>query len=113
MAYNQQLADRIRKRLADLDAIEEKPMMGGLVFMYNGKMCVGIMKDELMCRIDPEEQEDAVETPGCRMMELGGKTMKGYILVDDTAMNTQKQFDYWIGLALAYNPKAKATKKKR
>jgi hypothetical protein len=52
MAYNEHLADRIRARLAGLPNIEEKKMMGGLTFMYNGKMCVGIIKDDLMCRID-------------------------------------------------------------
>ena len=54
MAYNHQLADRIRNTLGDLPNIEEKEMMGGIVFMYNDKMCVGIIKDDLMCRIDPE-----------------------------------------------------------
>ena len=53
MAYSEKLADRIRARLAGLPNIEEKKMMGGLTFMYNGKMCVGIIKGDLMCRIDP------------------------------------------------------------
>jgi len=53
MAYNQTLANRIREQLQDLDGIEEKEMMGGLCFMLNDKMCVGIIKDEMMCRIDP------------------------------------------------------------
>ncbi len=53
MAYNEPLANRVRERLAGLNQIEEKPMMGGLTFMYKGKMCVGIIKDNLMCRVDP------------------------------------------------------------
>ncbi len=53
MPYNEKLANRIRERFATLDNVEEKEMMGGLTFMYNDKMCVGIIKDDLMCRIDP------------------------------------------------------------
>jgi TfoX/Sxy family transcriptional regulator of competence genes len=53
MAFSELLAGRIRERLADLPVIEEKEMMGGLAFMVNEKMCVGVIKDEMMCRIDP------------------------------------------------------------
>ena len=70
MAYNEKLADRIGKQLADLPNIEEKEMMGGLIFMYNGKMCVGIIKDEMMCRIDPNFHETAIEKTGCRTMDF-------------------------------------------
>ena len=61
MAFSEKLANRIRERFDTLRNIEEKPMMGGLVFMYNGKMCVGIIGDDLMCRIDKEFHEEAVE----------------------------------------------------
>lgn len=57
MAYNTHLANRLRERLQDLPNIEEKEMMGGLVFMLNGKMCMGIIRDERLCRIDPERHE--------------------------------------------------------
>jgi TfoX/Sxy family transcriptional regulator of competence genes len=65
MAYDINLANRIRERLSELPNVEEKAMMGGLTFMYNDKMCVGIIKDELMCRIDPAFHETAVEKRGC------------------------------------------------
>lgn len=61
MAYNEQLANRIRQKLSDLPNVVEKEMMGGLTFMYNDKMCVGIIKDELLCRIDPALHEESVE----------------------------------------------------
>ncbi len=112
MAYSEKLADRIRERLADLPNIEEKKMMGGLTFMVNDKMCVGIIKDELMCRIDPEFHETAVEKTGCRTMDFTKRPMMGYVLVDDTGMKTKKEFDYWINLALEFNSKAKSSKKK-
>lgn len=113
MAYSEKLADRIRERLADLPNIEEKKMMGGLTFMVNDKMCVGIIKGELMCRIDPEFHETAVEKNGCRTMDFTKRPMIGYVLIDDTGMRTQREFDYWINLALDFNAKVKSSKKKK
>ena len=111
MAYNETLANRIREAFAELPDVEEKEMMGGLVFMYNGKMCVGIIKDELMCRIDPAFHEKAIEKKGCRTMDFTNRPMKGYVMIDNTGMKSKKDFDYWINLALEFNKKAKASKK--
>jgi len=113
MAYSEKLANRIRERLADLRNVEEKEMMGGLTFMYNGKMCVGIIKDELMCRIDPAIHDELVEKDGCRTMDFTNRPMKGYVLIDDTGMKTKMEFDYWIDLALEFNKKAKSSSKKK
>lgn len=113
MSYNEQLADRIRESLAYLPVVEEKKMMGGLVFMVNDKMCVGIIKDELMCRIDPGFHEKAVEIQGCRTMDFTKRPMSGYILVDDSGMKSKKDFDYWINLALEFNKIAKSSKRKK
>jgi TfoX/Sxy family transcriptional regulator of competence genes len=113
MAYNQLLADRIREYLQDLSNIEEKEMMGGLAFMYNDKMCVGVIKDELMCRIDPQIHDLLVEKNGCRTMDFTKRPMKGYIFVDETAMRNQLEFEYWIKLALDYNKFAKSSKRKK
>lgn len=113
MAYNEKLANRIREQLADLPNIEEKEMMGGLIFMYNGKMCVGIIKDEMMCRIDPNFHEIAIEKTGCRTMDFTKRPMKGYVMVDSTGMKSKKEFDYWINLCLEFNSKAKSAKKKK
>ena len=81
--------------------------------MYNDKMCVGIIRNELMCRIDPELHEDCVEKVGCRTMDFTNRPMKGYIMIDDNGMRTQKDFDYWIDLAIDFNKKAKSSKKKK
>ena len=113
MAYNEKLAERIRERLVGLPNIEEKKMMGGLTFMVNDKMCVGIIKDELMCRIDPDFHQTAIEKTGCRTMDFTNRPMKGYVLIDDTGMKTKKDFEYWIALALDFNDKAKASKKRK
>ncbi len=113
MAYNENLADRIRERLSELPNIEEKEMMGGLTFMYNGKMCVGIIQDELMCRIDPSIQDTALEKTGCRAMDFTKRPMKGYVMIDDTGMESNQAFNYWIDLALDFNNRAKASQKSK
>jgi TfoX/Sxy family transcriptional regulator of competence genes len=111
MAYNKNIASRIRERFETLSNVEEKPMMGGLTFMYNGKMCVGVLKDELMCRIDPAIHEHVTERDGCREMDFTKRPMKGYILVEESGMKNKKDFEYYINLALDYNSRAKASKK--
>ena len=113
MAYNEKLANRIRESLSDISQVEEKEMMGGLTFMVKGKMCVGIIKDEMMCRIDPEFHNAAIEQTGCRTMDFTKRPMKGYVMVDDTGMKTKKEFEYWLGLALTFNKKAKSSKTKK
>ncbi len=113
MAYNEKLADRIRESLCEIPKVEEKQMMGGLTFMVNGKMCVGIIKDEMMCRIDPTIHETEIEKQGCRTMDFTKRPMKGYVMVDDSGMKTKKEFDYWINLCLEFNSKAKSSKKKK
>lgn len=113
MPYNEKLANRIREVLADLPNIEEKEMMGGLTFMVNDKMCVGIIKAEMMCRIDPNFHETAIEKTGCRTMDFTKRPMKGYVMIDDTGMKTKKEFDFWINLCLEFNSKVKSSKKKK
>src|SRR5690606_11288214 len=113
MAYDEKLASRIRKRLSGLPDVEEKKMMGGLTFMVNGKMCVGIFKNEMMCRIDRAIEQTLLAKKGCRSMELAGRPMKGYVLVEQSAMKTAEAFDYWINCCLDFNKFAKSSKKKK
>lgn len=113
MAYSEKLAERIREALSHLSKVEEKEMFGGMCYMVNGKMCVGIIDDEVMCRIDPAVYEEALEKKGCREMNFTGRPMKGYVFVSEEGMKTKKDFDYWIGLCLEFNKKAKASKKKK
>ena len=81
--------------------------------MLKGKMCIGVVKDEMMCRIDPDIYETALEKNGCREMIFTGKPMRGYVFISEEGMKTKKDFDYWIGLCLDFNNKAKASKKKK
>jgi len=113
MAYNEQLADRVREHLSEQRRVEEKKMMGGLTFMVNSKMCVGILNDDLMVRIAPEEYEKALVRPGCREMNFTGKPMKGFVFVGDEGTKGKKQLDFWMSLALDFNKRAKSSKKKK
>ncbi len=112
MAYNEKLADRIREALAHLPKVEEKKMFRGITFMVNHKMCASVGNDEMMCRIAPEEFEAALERGNCRPMIHGGRVMTGFIFVNEEGYRNKKDFDYWIGHALAFNKKAKASPKK-
>jgi len=76
-------------------------------------MCAGVIKDDLMCRIDPELSETALEKNGCRPMDFTGRPMKGWIFVDEYRMKNKSEFDYWIDLALDFNTKAKSSKKEK
>ncbi|MEO8211223.1 MAG: TfoX/Sxy family protein [bacterium] len=113
MAYNEKLAGRIRKSLSEIPNVEEKKMMGGLTFMVNDKMCIGIFKDEMMCRIDPAMHESEIKKKGCRTMDFTNRPMKGYVMINETGMKTEKEFAYWVSLSLDYNKIAKASKKKK
>lgn len=112
MAFNEKLAGRIREALIHLPKVEEKHMFGGACFMVNGKMCIGVMKNEMMCRIDPAIREQVLEMDGCRQMAFTGKPMKGFVLISEEGMKTKKAFDYWVRLCLDFNATAKASKKK-
>jgi hypothetical protein len=76
-------------------------------------MCVGIIKNDLMCRIDPEIHDAAIQKKGCRTMDFTHRPMSGYVLIGESGMKSDKDFDYWIDLALQFNKKAKASKKKK
>lgn len=81
--------------------------------MYNDKMCVGVLKDELMCRIDPEKHDESIARTGCRTMDFTKRPMPGYVLIEDTGMKSDKDFNYWIELAISFNARAKSSKKKK
>lgn len=113
MAYNEKLADRTREIIARTHKkVEEKRMFGGLCFMVNDKMCVGVEKERLMVRLNPDVYEKVIEKEGCAPMDFTGRIMKGYVFVESNALNTEKKLEYWVALALEFNKIAKASKKK-
>jgi TfoX/Sxy family transcriptional regulator of competence genes len=113
MAYNEILAERIRIALLKKRAKSvEKKMMGGLCFMVDDKMCVGVVKDNLMVRIDPDIYEEALTKKGCREMDFTGRPLKGFAFVEPEGIRFDKELEYWVQLCLDFNPKAKSSKKK-
>ena len=76
-------------------------------------MFVGVIKDEMMCRIDPARYEDSLEKPGCHEMLFTGKPMKGWVMIEESGLKNVDDFNYWIGLAVDYNQYAKSSKKKK
>jgi TfoX/Sxy family transcriptional regulator of competence genes len=112
MAFDEKLAYRIREFLVDIKKVEEKNMFGGVCFMVDGKMCIGVVKDKMMCRIDPKMDEVALKKTGCGRMDFTGKPMRGYVFISEEGVKSRKAFEYWVSLCLEFNSKAKASKKK-
>jgi TfoX/Sxy family transcriptional regulator of competence genes len=114
MAFSEYLSERVRHSLKDNKAsFEEKRMFGGLVFLVDDKMCVGIIKDNLMVRIDPADQENFLQEEGCRMMDFTKRPMKGYLYISPEGIDMDEDLDKWVKRCLAFNPKAKSSKKKK
>ena len=113
MAYSEQLAEKVRSAFKNVPRVEEKKMMGGLTFMVNGKMCVGVSKNDLMVRLDPAVYDTALKKKGCRPMDFTGKPMKGFVFVSSDGTSGKKDLGYWINLAIDFNKKAKASKKRK
>jgi TfoX/Sxy family transcriptional regulator of competence genes len=112
--YDQHLADRIRMSLKDIGiAFSEKEMMGGLACMVNDKMCVGVIDDRMMARLDPEVYEEALTKKGCRPMDFTGRPMRGWVYIDPSGTDLDEDLNYWVQLALDFNPKAKSSKKRK
>ena len=76
--------------------------MGGLIFMDNDKMCVRILRDDLMARIDPEVHESALQRKGCREMDFTGRPMKGFVFIETGALGTAGQLRNWVSMARSF-----------
>ena len=114
MAYNEFLADRVRGSLKGLNStFLEKKMFGGMCFLVDEKMCVGIINDDLMVRIDPKDQEKFLNEKGCRIMDFTRRPMKGYLYVSTEGIDMDEDLDRWVQRCLDFNPKAKSSKKKK
>lgn len=113
MAYNEKLTSMVREALLHVPAVEEKRMFRGVLFMVDGKMCISVGDDAMMCRIDHGMHETAITKKGCTTMVMKGREYKGYVLVSPEGWKSKKDFDYWIGLSLDFNKRAKASPKKK
>lgn len=111
--FDEALNDRIRERLSHFDNVVEKRMFGGSCFMLNDKMCVGVIKNDMMCRIGPHAYQTALTKTGCREMDFTSKPMIGYVYVSEEGLRTPADFDYWIQLCVDFNAEAKSSKSKK
>jgi TfoX/Sxy family transcriptional regulator of competence genes len=112
MPYNEKIADKIRAVLRGTKNLVEKKMFGGIAFMVNDKMCLGVDKDDIMLRCEPEMTDELLLKKGARPFDLTGKPMKGWLLISPEETAGKKDFDYWVNIAVEANKKATALKKK-
>ena len=117
--FDELLAERVEQRLANNGLTEIKKMMGGLVFMVNHKMCVGVDKDRvtgedrLMVRIGKAPYDKLLFKNGSRVMDFTGKVMRGFLFISPDGFDNDKDLDFWINKALEFNKIALRTDKKK
>ena len=96
MAFDLGLAQRVRAVVADHPGISERAMFGGLAFLVDGKMFVGIRNSSLMARVGAERHQDALAMPGVRVMDFTGRPMKGYVYIDPPAISADQDLKAWV-----------------
>jgi TfoX/Sxy family transcriptional regulator of competence genes len=113
MPLDENLLELVRRALLRTPDVEEKRMFGGIAFMVRGNMCVCVGGKGLMCRIDPEAQDEALEQEGCRPMVMRDKPMRGFLRVDSEVVSSSRELGYWMRLVLDYNRKLPVSAAKR
>lgn len=102
MAFDPGLAERIRETLLGMANINEKQMFGGLAFIHQGHMFIGIAGDVLMARVGPANYPFALNTRYVREMDFTGKPMKGYVFVDPPAFESDHDLATWVKICLDF-----------
>ena len=102
MAYSAELSDRIRGLIGKPPELTEKEMFGGVGFMVQGNMAVGVIEDELMVRIDKAATEQALEEPGTRIFDFTGRAMKGWVMVGEAGIATEDGLSQWVQRGVDY-----------
>jgi TfoX/Sxy family transcriptional regulator of competence genes len=103
MAFSEELAERIRQGLARRKGIEEKRMFGGIGFLLNGNLLVGVRKDSLLVRLDPEQSDEALKEAHVSEFEIKGRgTMKGWVVVSLEGVQNDDQLKGWIERAVKF-----------
>lgn len=109
MAYSEYQADRIRQRLSQVNLTEEKKMMGGLIFMVNHKMCIGLDidkktgQDRLMVRVGKAKHDELIFKKGSREMDFTGRVMRGFLFIEPEGFDSEDDLNFWIEKALYFN----------
>ena len=102
MAFDESLAARIRDALERKRGVEEKKMFGGICFLLNGNLLVGVWKDSLIARLGPDGGEAALREPHVRVFDITGKPMKGWVLVSPEGVEEDDQLTEWIQRAIQF-----------
>jgi TfoX/Sxy family transcriptional regulator of competence genes len=103
MAYDEDLANRIRELMADTPGVTEQKMFGGLAFLIGGNMSVAASgQGGLMLRVDPDETEALLRKPHARRFEMRGRAMDGWLRVDAEGVRTKRQLEPWVKRGVAY-----------
>jgi hypothetical protein len=102
MAFDERLAERVRRTIGKRQGILEKKMFGGLAFLLHGNMSCGIHGSELIVRIDPETIGSALAEPGARVFDITGRPMKGWLLVNAGALRDEAALGRWVSRGLDY-----------
>ena len=102
MAYDEDLAARVRGQLAAERGLAEKAMFGGLAFLLDGNMAVGLSGDELMVRVGPGRSDEALARPHTRPFDMTGRPMKGWILVAPDALGSERELADWVSEGVAF-----------
>jgi TfoX/Sxy family transcriptional regulator of competence genes len=102
MAFSEALAECIRQALARRKNIEEKKMFGGIGFLLNGNLLVGVWKDSLCVRLGPEQAEEALPEPHVKEFDITGRPMKGWVLVGTEGVEDDEQLKGWIQRAVKF-----------
>ncbi|TRX48599.1 TfoX/Sxy family protein [Fulvivirga sp. M361] len=106
MAYNKELAERVKTKLKGISGVVEKEKMGGLTFMKDRKLYARIQDNDLMVRCDKNVTEELLKKEGARRFEMKGKTnMKDWLLIGSEGLKSQEGFDYWMGITHDFNCK--------
>src|SRR6516165_6575682 len=102
MAFSEELAERIRRGLARKRGVEEKKMFGGIGFLLNGNMLVGVWKDSLIVRLGPEEGDEALKEAHVSVFNITGRSMKGWVLVAPEGVENDDQLSGWVQRAVKF-----------
>jgi TfoX/Sxy family transcriptional regulator of competence genes len=102
VAFDEALADNVRKQLKGQAGVIEKKMFGGLAFLVNGNMSVGVHRKELIVRLPPEETDTALQEPGARIFDITGRPMKGWLLVGGAGIQEPASLKRWIRRGVSF-----------
>lgn len=102
MAIDEGLAERVREQLIDLQGVSERRMFGGLVFMINEHMCVGLVRESLMVRVGPDAYEASLQLPQARPMDFTGKPLRGFVYVEPEGIAEDEDLAAWIERGIAF-----------